>query len=52
MDNSVHVDVEVIAFETGGVGSGAVEGFADGAGVVGEVDTFFEDVGDDFGIFF
>lgn len=29
MDDAVHVDVEVVAFEAGGVGAGAVEGGAD-----------------------
>lgn len=52
MDDPVHVDVKVVAFETGGVGTRAVKGLADGAGVVDEMDAFFEDVRDDFGIFF
>lgn len=52
MDDPVHVDVKVVAFETRGVGTRAVKGLADGSGVVDQVDSFFEDVGDDFGIFF
>ncbi len=52
MDYAVHVDIEVVAFEAGGVGGGEVEGEADGGGVGGEVDALFEDVLDYFGIFF
>lgn len=52
MDDSVHVNVKVITFEIGWVGTRAVKWLADGSGVVSEGDAFFEDVGDDFGIFF
>lgn len=35
VDDAVHVDVEVVGFEVGGVGQRAVEGEADGGGVGG-----------------
>ena len=52
MDDTVHVDVEVVGFEAGRVGFRGVEGHADRAGLGGEVDAFFEDILDDFGVFF
>ena len=51
MDDPVHVDVEVVGFEIGGVGEGGVEGEGDG-GVGCEGYAGFEDVGDYFGVFF
>lgn len=52
VDDAVHVDVEVVGFEVGGVGQRAVEGEADGGGVGGEVDAGFQDVLDDLGVLF
>jgi hypothetical protein len=52
VDDAVHVNVEIVDFETGGVGTGGVEGYADGALTVDEVNAFFEDILDDFGILF
>ncbi len=44
MDNTIHIDVEVVSFETGGVGTSGVEGEADGSRGRGEVDSIFEDI--------
>lgn len=50
MDDAVHVDVEVVGFEVGGVGEGQVEGEGDGSGVGGEVDSGLGYILDDFGV--
>ena len=52
MDDAIHVNVEIVDFETGGIGAGGVEGYADGALTIDELDAFFQDILDDFGILF
>lgn len=50
MDNTIHINVEIVHLETRGVGPSGIEGHTDGALVVNERDAFLEDILDDFGI--
>ena len=52
VDDAIHVNVEIVDFETGGIGTCCVEGYADGALAINELDAFFQDILDDFGILF
>jgi len=52
MNDAVHIDVEVIGLKTRGIGFCGVKRHADGAAIGGEMDAFFEDILDDFGVFF
>lgn len=52
VNDSIHVNVEIVHLESGWIWTSGIEGHADGALAVDELDALFEDILNDFWILF